>query len=150
MRGAAKLYKNCRATGLGEGSRPADGLWKIRQLDARLQKFKRQVMKVTSDTYHDDGQSIMNLLRALHSLRESGRLVEAREHATGLTFDVVASVRVDTIFTREVPAPVFAFASKSPVAKIFVPHFGCSINGDLVLNDSGRRSASARRCSTLT
>ena len=50
-------------------------------------------MKVTSDTYHDDGQSIMNLLRALHSLRESGRLVEAREHATGLRFDVVASVR---------------------------------------------------------
>ena len=31
-------------------------------------------MKVTSDTYHDDGQSIMNLLRALHSLpsMESG------------------------------------------------------------------------------
>ena len=55
---------------------------------------------------------------------ESGRLVEAREHATGLRFDVVASVRVDTIFTREVPAPVFAFASKSPVAKIFVPHLG--------------------------
>ena len=47
-------------------------------------------------------------------------------------FDVVASVRC-TIFTREVPAPVFAFASKV-VAKIFVPHFGCSINGDLVLN----------------
>ena len=124
--------------GYGAWRRFAPCRWTLEDqdaLDARLQKFKRQVMKVTSDTYHDDGQSIMNLLRALHSLRESGRLVEAREHATGLRFDVVASVRVDTIFTREVPAPVFAFAKKSPVAKIFVPHFGCSINGDLVLND---------------
>ena len=134
-RGAAKLTK---LPGYGAWRRFAPCRWTLEDqdaLDARLQKFKRQVMKVTSDTYHDDGQSIMNLLRALHSLRESGRLVEAREHATGLRFDVVASVRVDTIFTREVPAPVFAFASKSPVAKIFVPHFGCSINGDLVLND---------------
>ena len=66
--------------------------------------------------------------------------MEAREHATGLRFDVVASVRVDTIFTREVPAPVFAFASKMRSSPSAWPRSSCptmvlSINGDLVLND---------------
>ena len=124
--------------GYGAWRRFAPCRWTLEDqdaLDARLQKFKRRVMESTSDTYHDDGQSIMNLLRALHSLRESGRLVASREHATGLKFHVIASVRVDTILTREVPASVFAYAKHSTVAKIFVPHFGCSINGDLVLND---------------
>ena len=43
------------------------------------QKFKRQVMKVTSDTYHDDGQSIMNLLQALRF----GNQVFGRQDAYG-------------------------------------------------------------------
>ena len=49
--------------GLGEGCHHAVDMEIKAALDARLQKFKRQVMKVTS-AYHDDGQSIMNLFGA--------------------------------------------------------------------------------------
>ena len=44
-------------------------------------------------------------------------------------------MRLDAVFTREVPGDVWAFARASPVAKLLVPHFGCSINNDLLFND---------------
>ena len=77
----------------------------------------------------------MNLLRALYSLRASGGLIRGHEVATGRTYDVVVSARVDTIFTREVPGATYAYVHRSPVAKLFVPHFGCSVNTELLLND---------------
>ena len=42
---------------------------------------------------------------------------------------------MDTIFTREVPGATYAYVHRSPVAKLFVPHFGCSVNTELLLND---------------
>ena len=77
----------------------------------------------------------MNLLRALYSLRASGGLIRGHEVATGRTYDVVVSARVDTMFTREVPGATYAYVHRSPVAKLFVPHFGCSVNTELLLND---------------
>lgn len=85
--------------------------------------------------YADGGASVLNLLRALYSLRASGALVEARELSLNRPYHVVASVRADVVFTREVPGDLWAFVRASPVAKLFVPHFGCAITGDLLLND---------------
>ena len=105
-------------------------------LDIKLTRLKRSLSRERKrDMYHDQGASLHNLLRALHSLKESARLVEAREQALGFRYHVVASVRVDTIFTRDVPGDVYHYARRSPVAKLFVPHFGCSIQQDLLLND---------------
>ena len=83
----------------------------------------------------ENSASLMNLLRALYSLRASGGLIRGHEVATGRTYDVVVSARVDTIFTREVPGATYAYVHRSPVAKLFVPHFGCSVNTELLLND---------------
>lgn len=104
-------------------------------LDMRLERLKRWIVGHTLDSYSDGGESVMNLLRALYSLKQSALLVEARERALGRAYHVVVSVRVDTIFTRELPGWTYEYVRRSPVAKIFVPHFGCSINGDMLVND---------------
>ena len=125
--------------GYGDWTRFRPCKWTLEDQDALDRKLeplrKRVVARTVGDTYHDGGASLMNLLRALHSLRETAKLVEARELETGRQFHAIASVRVDTIFTRELPASVFAHVRKSRVARLFIPHFGCSINGDLVMND---------------
>lgn len=79
--------------------------------------------------------SLMNLLRALYSLRATGGIIKGREAATGRMYDVIVSARVDTIFTREVPGATYFYVHSSPVAKLFVPHFGCSVNTELLMND---------------
>ncbi|KAK7253552.1 hypothetical protein SO694_000011132 [Aureococcus anophagefferens] len=105
-------------------------------LDVKLGRLRHSLSRERKrDLYKDHGASLQNLFRALHSLKETARLIEARELALDLRYDVVASVRVDTIFTRSVPGDVYAYVKKSPVAKLFVPHFGCSIQHDLLLND---------------
>ena len=113
-------------------------------LDIKLTRLRRKVVERSNDFYKDDGASIKNLLRALYSLKQSAHLVEARELELGRKYHTVASVRVDTIFTRGVPGLLYEYARRSPVARLFIPHFGCSINGDLLMNDRfalGQRDA---------
>jgi hypothetical protein len=49
-----------------------------------------------------------------------------------LKYDVVAAVRLDTMFTRAVPGDVY---SNLGDVGVFVPHFGCSITGNTLMND---------------
>lgn len=92
-------------------------------LDLRLERLKRRIVENALDTYSDGGESVKNLLRALYSLKQSAHLVEARELALGRPYHVVVSCRVDTIFTREVPGWTYEYVRRSPVAKLFIPHF---------------------------
>ena len=113
-------------------------------LDIKLARLRRRVVEHGKDFYGDNGDSIKNLLRALYSLKQSAHLVEARELELQRRYHTVVSVRVDTIFTREVPGAIYEYVRRSPVAKLFIPHFGCSINGDLLMNDRfamGQRDA---------
>ncbi|KAH8050758.1 hypothetical protein JL722_11090 [Aureococcus anophagefferens] len=74
----------------------------------------------------------------------SPRTSSRRELELQRRYHTVVSVRVDTIFTREVPGAIYEYVRRSPVAKLFIPHFGCSINGDLLMNDRfamGQRDA---------
>ena len=102
-------------------------------LDIKLARLRRRVVEHGKDFYGDNGDSIKNLLRALYSLKQSAHLVEARELELQRRYHTVVSVRVDTIFTREVPGAIYEYVRRSPVAKLFIPHFGCSINGDLLI-----------------
>lgn len=105
-------------------------------LDIKLAKHKKALRRERKrDLYEDGGASLENLLRALYSLKETSHLIEARESQLGVKYHTVVSVRVDAIFTREVPGDIYHYVRRSPVAKLFVPHFGCSINQELLMND---------------
>ncbi|KAH8098352.1 hypothetical protein JL720_1294 [Aureococcus anophagefferens] len=92
-------------------------------LDIKLARLRRRVVEHGKDFYGDNGDSIKNLLRALYSLKQSAHLVEARELELQRRYHTVVSVRVDTIFTREVPGAIYEYVRRSPVAKLFIPHF---------------------------
>ena len=80
--------------------------------------------------------SLMNLLRALYSLRASGGLIRRPRGRDGP--DVRrrrVGARGHDLHAGGARRDVCVHVHRSPVAKLFVPHFGCSVNTELLLND---------------
>ncbi|KAJ1456023.1 hypothetical protein M885DRAFT_518417 [Pelagophyceae sp. CCMP2097] len=101
-------------------------------VDEQLRPLQKNMAVGFKDMYKDGGASALNLIRSLYSLDTVGNLIKAREALLGFKYDVVASVRLDTIFTRAVPGHVYANLGD---VGVFVPHFGCSVTGVVLMND---------------